>query len=300
MSHRYLLGLAATLLLGSCATTAYRPASDVVQQNFIHEYGLEIPQADWVARGSNGEVITIKNSGVIVRSHYQNGLLHGDTTYSFPHSDLVERTERYNQGQLEAEVDHFASGVPSVEKIHRGGDRQEVISWYEDGTPRSTEHLVGDRLVSGEYFSPSHEIESRICSGTGMRIRRGVMGELLSHDQIAQGELIQRITFDVTGHPKEITPYHEGKIHGLRRTFLPGGEPNTNEQWVNGLQHGMTTQYRNGQKYAEIPYLAGQKHGTERRFRNGEEVCEEVRWRFNERYQNSRFYLTESARESAI
>jgi len=291
MSRTHLIGLAALILLGSCSKAGYRPACDVVQQSFIHEYGIEVPQQDWVARGSNGEVITVKNTGVIVCSHYRDGLLHGETTYSFPHSDIVERTERYSHGKLQSEIDHFVSGVPAVEKIHHGSSQCELISWYEDGTPRSTEMIVGDRLVSGEYFSPSHEIESRICNGSGLRIRRGVQGELLSHDQIASGEMVERITFDVTGHPKEITPYQGGKIHGVRRTFLPGGEPNTSEQWAAGLQHGVTVQYRNGQRYAEIPYISGQRHGTERRFRNGEEVCEEVRWRFNERYHESRLIL---------
>lgn len=291
MSRQLLIGMAATLLLSGCTSNRCGTPRNVAQQSFIHEYGVPVTQKDWIARGSNGDVITTRLDGVTVTAHYKGNQLHGRVTYSFPHSQIIERTEVYDLGLLIAETDHFSSGVPHEERFYRGPNDVELVVWYEDGTPRSREHLLSDRLVTGEYFTPMNEVETRVRDGEGIRVRRGAEGELLSHDKIAQGELVERVIFDGLGHPREIIPYCEGKIHGLRRTFLTGGEPQTTEQWVMGVQHGLTTLYRNGELYAQVPYENGMRHGVERRFRNGQEVCEEVRWRFDERYQDSKFYL---------
>lgn len=296
MSRQLLIGMAATLLLSGCANNRCGGTScNVAQQSFIHEYGLPVSQQDWIARGSSGDVVTTRQDGVTVTTHYKQGQLHGKTTYSFPHSQIVERTEIYEAGVLTAETDHFPSGIPHEERFYRGPNDLELVVWYEDGTPRSREHLVAGRLVTGEYFTPMNEVETRVRGGEGLRVRRGAEGELLSHDKIAKGELVERVTFDGLGHPREIIPYQDGKIHGLRRTFLTGGEPATAEQWVNGVQHGITTLFRNGELYAQVPYENGLRHGVERRFRDGREVCEEVRWRFDERYQESRLFLSEES-----
>ena len=44
------------------------------------------------------------------------------------------------------------------------------------------------------------------------------------------------------------------------------------------MQHGKTTLFRGGEKYAEVPYVYGKKHGIERRYRDGNAVVEELTW----------------------
>ena len=75
--------------------------------------------------------------------------------------------------------------------------------------------------------------------------------------------------------PKAVTPYENWDIQGERQTFLPGGEPNTLEQWRQGYQHGPTVVFQNGEKYSELPYVKGKRQGLEKCYRNGDTLIEE-------------------------
>jgi len=271
----------ATLLLLAVTTTACnRPVSQgqqVVSETYIHKYGVEIPQEQWTSRGQQGKVVSTLSDGVTLTKSFEGGVLDGDTTYSFPHSDTIEKVQTYANGEMIREVIHYASGKPAQESIYNGPNT-DVTRWYENGAPLSKEHFDASGLVSGEYFTSKNQMESRIVNGEGIRIQHDAYGQMVSNDTFVGGHVTLVTAYHPNGSPKEVSPYVNDKINGIRRTYLPAGEPNSQEHWVDGNQQGTTLLFKNGEKYAEVPYVNGAKTGLERHFRNGKDVVEEITW----------------------
>lgn len=270
----FVLGLALT----SCAGSYYNSNPDVVEETYVHRYGVEVPQERWSESGQNGKVVSTLKTGVVVTRSYNSGILEGDTVYSFPHSSLTQKVETYSQGNLTKEVAYYISGEPAEQITYNGPNSWTLTSWYAGGAPQSKEEYENQRLVHGEYYNISHQIETQVNDGQGTRTRRDGEGQLVSTDSIQNGELVNSTTYYPTGAPKTITPYRNGIVEGTRRTYLQGGEPNTIEQWTAGQQQGITIAFQNGQKFAEIPYVNGQKDGIEKRFRDGITLVEEITW----------------------
>ncbi len=252
---------------------------EIVKETFIHKYGVPIPKEDWSRNGKDGQISQVMSDGVTIVRSFEKGILHGKTTYSFPNSSTVHTTEMYEHGELVASSENALSGVPYQEMTFSDGVLAQVTRWYEDGTPSAVESYESGALVNGEYRTPLNGIESRIVDGTGTRLIRGMEGELAAKDVFRSGQLHERITYFPNGDPSAVIPYEGGKIHGMRLTFLPGGLPNTVEQWVDGDQEGTTIVYQNGEKIAEVPYSKGQKNGVECRFRDGSLLVEEITWK---------------------
>jgi antitoxin component YwqK of YwqJK toxin-antitoxin module len=82
-------------------------------------------------------------------------------------------------------------------------------------------------------------------------------------------------------------------VTGQRRTFLPGGEPHTIEEWSEDHQEGVTVVYQNGEKIAEVPYLNGIKNGVEERFKDGRFLVEEVNWKAGKKHGPCYSYVGE-------
>ncbi|EKE07849.1 MAG: hypothetical protein ACD_17C00500G0002, partial [uncultured bacterium] len=78
------LYLAACALMTSCQTNHL--LDQVVSQTFVHKYGFETSEEEWEAREQDGLVVSTLKNGVKVIRSYENGQLHGDTVYTFPHS----------------------------------------------------------------------------------------------------------------------------------------------------------------------------------------------------------------------
>src|SRR5690606_18588493 len=97
-------------------------------------------------------------------------------------------------------------------------------------------------------------------------------------DKLEEGILVERTLYYPNGTPKEHVTYNNSIIDGLKKTYLPDGEPATVEEWDNGYQHGLTIIYQHGEKFAEIPYNRGRKDGIERRYRDGKDLFQEVTW----------------------
>lgn len=251
----------------------------VVQETFIHKYGVPVNKEDWTRNGKDGQVSQLMSDGVIITRTYEKGILNGKVTYTFPNSSTIRTTENYDNGVLTSRVEHADSGVPIEEMRFQGEQIAERTRWYEDGTPAALEHYQEGSLVEGEYRTLLNVIESHVVDGMGTRMIRGNENELLHKDTIQQGHLIERVSYFSNGDPSAITHYEKDLIHGLRLTFMPGGLPNTLEQWAHGKQDGVTTVYQNGEKIAEVPYVNGQKHGVEFRFRDGQTVVEEISWK---------------------
>lgn len=251
---------------------------EIVEQTYVHRYGVEVTPEDWSARGESGQIMTTRRDGVVVKQNYNRGQLHGITTYTYPHSETFQRTEEYENGTLVREVNHYINGMPEEEISYNGPNDKTITLYYDTGTPWVRERIVDDVLVNGEYYNHQNKLEGRVDQGYGERVRRDAFGHMLSKDEIKEGVMVSRTTYHPNGNPKEVTPYVDGQIEGLRRTFLPDGEPNTVEEWVADTQDGTTTLYQNGERITEIPYIAGVKHGIEKRYSNGVEVVEEITW----------------------
>ena len=253
---------------------------EVVGQTFVHKYGVAVPSNYWTSAGESGVVVSTMADGVVVSRSYSAGTLDGETTYTYPHSSQVQKSETYDWGTLAREAEFYFDGTPKREtKYNTPEEGMKTIStWYLSGTPRSIERYQDDRLTSGESFTPLNQPDGVIINGQGSRLNRDDYGQLLSTDTIENGQMVLRQTYYPNGSPKETIPYNNGLVEGVKKTFLPGGEPDTVEQWAAGQQHGTTTVYQHGDKFAEVPYTNGDKNGVECRYRDGNVKVQEISW----------------------
>ncbi|MBA3958591.1 MAG: toxin-antitoxin system YwqK family antitoxin [Parachlamydiaceae bacterium] len=252
----------------------------VVDETYVHRYGVEVPRQDWRERGQNGKVISTLANGVTVTKNYSAGVLEGDTCYTFPHNQSIERVETYQNNQRVKETSFYHAGAPRREIAYQPNGCKRIVKWYENGAPQSIEEYdVNGFLTQCEYHDFDHQSDSWVHNGEGMRVERDEYGQLVCRDTIQGGAMISRATYHPNGSPREITPYHDGNVEGLLKSYYPAGEPNTLEEWVGGKQQGVTTVYRNGEKYAEVPYVRGAKQGVERHYRDGTTVTEEISWK---------------------
>lgn len=277
-----LAGLSGLALLATACGGRSTCCNDecVVGQTYVHKYGVAVPSNYWTSAGESGVVVSTMADGVVVSRSYSNGSLDGECTYTYPHSSQVQKSETYDWGTLTKESEFYFDGTPKRET--RYNDPQEgmmvVSTWYLSGTPRNIERYQGNALASVECYTPLNQADAVVVNGQGTRLNRDDYGQLLSTDTIENGQMILRQTYYPNGTPKETIPYNNGNVEGVKRTFLPGGEPDTVEQWSGGLQNGMTTIYQHGDKFAEVPYANGDKHGVECRYRDGSVKVQEISW----------------------
>jgi antitoxin component YwqK of YwqJK toxin-antitoxin module len=288
-----LILLSGAIALSGCASSnrANKDCCYVVDEKYVHKYGLEVAQNDWKARGKNGQVISTLDNGVVMTKQYDFGVLEGETTYTFPNSNTIEKVETYKNGQLVKTVINDESGAPKEETEMTAEGNKYVTIWYNDGTPQSRESYQDDLLVQAEYFNGSNKVESRVDNGFGTRIVRDQYGDLVSTDTFKNGALVSKTTYHKNGAPKAFTPYANNVVEGMRKTFMPAGEPETVEEWVGGVREGTTLAYKNGEKFAEVPYKNGRKNGIEKRYRDGSTLIEEISWRDNQRHGPSDTYV---------
>lgn len=251
----------------------------VVEERYIHQYGMEIGANEWQTRGRNGQVIATLENGVIVAKQYSCGKLEGESTYTFPHSSTIEHVDSYEGNVLLKTVYNDQAGHPKEEVRHLGGNTKNVTSFYDSHAPRCKEFYQDDYLTSGEYFTYDTRLESRIDHGSGIKILRQADGSLVGDAVYENGKLVKETYFHPNGNPKEMIPYNkEGMIEGVKRTYLINGEPNSIEEWSQNQLNGKTTLFKNGEKFAEVPYSWGKKEGVERRYKDGSILAEEITW----------------------
>jgi len=281
-------------LLGTVTSCqSNRNCCDEVVCETVHRYGVALDPNDWSDRGQDGQVVSMRKDGVVVNRCYDSGILHGECTYTFPHRDVIQRKEVYDQGMLRQEYFHYSSGVPQMQTDFNGSDQKAVTVWYENGAPHCKEmHDNQNNLLNGEYFNIEQQVESRVESGNGFRIRRDGQGQLESVDTIQNGQMVLRTAYHSNGMPASVTPYANGVVEGERRTYLSGGEPSTIEAWQNNQQHGTTQIFEHGEKRAEMPFVNGRQHGVERRFRDdGATVAQEITWSRGQKHGPANSYM---------
>jgi len=268
----------------------------VVDETYVHKYGVAVPSDFWTKSGENGAVITAMGDGTVITRTYNAGLLDGETSYSYPHSSQTQKIEMYNNGTLLSVTEYYFSGSRQNEtKFDSPVGMKTVSTWYLSGTPRSIEIYNGELLSSGEYFNINNNLDSSVDGSEGTRLVRDDYGQLISTDSIKKGLLALRTTYHTNNSPKEMIPYKNGVVDGSKQSFLPAGEPDTIEQWSDGQQHGTTTIYQHGEKFAEVPYNNGVKNGMEQRYRNGQEVVKEVSWQNGQLHGPSTTYVGDTA-----
>lgn len=276
--------LSSAALLASCMGRPTHDPSEVVEQSYVHRYGVPVPAQTWAAKGETGKVVSTLKSGVVVTKAYVNGVLDGETTYTFAHNDAIEKVETYNQGQLVKERYFYKSGSPSKEIEHTSSTSQLVKSFYEHGAPQSTETFENERLEKGEYYTPTHIVDSTVENGNGSRTRRDRFGLLAGVDLVKEGVIVETRTYYSDGSLHQTIPYQNGMVEGALKTFLPGGEPESIQYWTQGEETGERIQFENGEKVAVIQMEKGVKNGMERRYRNNEILVEEIAWQEDVRH----------------
>ncbi len=283
--------LTAALIAVSVTSCAKSGKDKVVKQRYVHKYGVEVASDDWSSRGEDGQVITTLADGVKVTKQYARGRLHGETNYTFPHSDTIQRIEVYDNGRLAKTTYNSENGWPSEEIRIISPTQTELTKWFESSSPQSVETYEGDCLVIGEYYTPENQLESRVDNGDGLRIVRDFYGTHLYNEKISNGFPVMQLTYHPNGVLKSETPLVRGTIEGTRQTYCPSGEPQTSESWIGGKQHGLTVIYKNGTVWREIPYVEGRKEGVEKIYRDGNRVAEEITWFEGKKHGPHRRYI---------
>lgn len=266
---------------------------NVLDETYVHKYGVAVPSEFWESSGEHGAVVSTMADGVVVSRSYTSGMLDGDTTYTYPHSSQIQKSESYQMGTLVKETEYFFDGSPKWQVIYQapGEDMRSMTSWYLTGSPKSIEHYYDSQLVKGDYFTAANQRDAFVENGQGTRIMRDDYGVSISNDRIENGQMTLCQNYYSNGSPKETIPYKNGQIDGVKRAYQPGGEPDTIEQWVAGRQEGMALIYQHGEKFAEVPYFNGEKHGVECRYRDGSVKVQEISWHSGQMYGPSTTYV---------
>lgn len=257
---------------------------EVVSQKYIHKYGFELDEKEWIARDRDGKIEQYLENGVKVAKTYENGYLHGETTYSYPYSATVEKSYMYEEGELVQETFHDRSGVPIQQKTYDSEDEKTITFWNVSGSPLRIERYERGLLVDGTYYSPQNTIESEVQEGEGIRYKRSRTGVLLGIDHISQGELQKRTTFYPNGQTHVVSEFSDYLLNGKQEIYTASGRLYMSKDWEDGFMHGKKIAYKNDQVVMETPYEYGKKDGVEKRFDPQGNLLAEIRYQDDEKH----------------
>ncbi|MCY3975104.1 MAG: hypothetical protein OXF02_06160 [Simkaniaceae bacterium] len=284
------------LFLSGCNGSDRDRHEDVVSTRYIHKYGYDVSEKEWKHAEYPGRVVTKLRDGITVTASYEEGVLHGTVTRTYPHSHTLESSIVYERGVPVRKTLYTPRGIPDREEIFYSSDHKKVTRWYGSGTPLSTEEWRGDRLVSGEYYDTCNESEAHVAQGFGVRIVRNAHEQREMRETIEEGRPVLREIYYPHGVPRAVIPLQGGVVHGEKKVFAPSGEPVAYETYRCDVLHGPATYFRNGCKYLEISYEEGRKHGTERHFVDGVTLVEETEWRDGHKHGPSVLYFDDMSR----
>ncbi|CCB89794.1 toxin-antitoxin system YwqK family antitoxin [Simkania negevensis] len=273
----YFLPVLALFTVG-CHNSNHDKDEQVVSKRYIHKYGYDVSKEEWETATYPGQVITTLRNGITVTASYEDGMLHGPTTYTYPHSNSLESLNIYERGNLVKKTSYTLRGIPFKEEVFMSPSHHKITKWYTAGTPLSVEEYHNSELLEGEYYNKNNEVIERVRKGAGIRLTRDQHEKVIAKETIENGYPILRETFHPHGVPHTIVSLSGGKIHGEKKVYAPSGEPISCENYRHNVLHGPATYYQNGYRYLEINYRNGVKHGTERHFVDGETIVEETQW----------------------
>jgi len=285
-----ILPVAVLGLFTGCNNHTKNKDNEVVSERYIHKYGYDVSKQEWSEQDYPGQVVTTQRNGVSTVSSFDGGILHGPTTETYPHSQTLKSKKIYDKGILTKQIFLDIKGIPEKQETYTSPTHMKVISWYSDGTPRYQEEYASGKLINGQYFTITNEVESRVEDGVGVRIIRDQIGRLKSRQNYERSEIIHNETYHVNNTPMTSVSYNKGVVHGEKLSYSSNGAPLFKENYNNGKLNGISTYYQNGYKYLEIPYASGEKDGVERHYIDGETISEETIWNENMRHGPSVIY----------
>ncbi len=264
--------------------------SNVISQQYVHKYGFDLSKNEWQSRKKEGSVITILDNGITVTNNYNNGVLHGLTTYSYPNSSILEKIYEYDNGTLIKETYQDESGIPYKEKVYEPDNKILITLWDKVGVPISQEQYENNALINAKYFKPNNELEATIENTTGTRIKRDRNGELLYKDTIKNGKLKARNTYHSNGQIKASMIFKNYKLHGEQITYSDKGDVILRQTFNNGKLDGMKIAYKNNKKIYEQPYVNGLKHGIERHFKEDGSIKAQINWENDKKHGSEKIF----------
>ena len=264
---------------------------EIVSKRYVHKYGYDVSKQDWDLAEFPGQVITTLRNGTTLTASYEDGVLHGKTTSTYPHSQTIESLLTYEKGQLVQKTSYNIRGVPEKEETYLSPTHLRETKWYSTGVPLSVEEYHLTELLTGEYYSKNNEILCKVTKGSGERLTRDRHEKVTTKEIIENGYAIKKETFHPHGIPHTITSLSGGKMYGERKVFAPTGEPLSIEFFKNNLLEGLATYFQNGCKFLEINYQEGEKHGPERHFIDGELLVEQTEWLDNQKHGPSTVFF---------
>lgn len=293
MNHkRVLVAACVPLLLSGCFSSD--GINPVVSQQFVHKYGFSVTPQEWQEREGDGQIVEMLASGVKIVRSYENGALHGASTYTFPNSSVVEKLQVYDQGTLLKEVSYDGTGMPIREDVYEFDDRTITTLWDDKGAPLSIEEYNGGVLTDAKYYTASHELEGQVEGGFGERVRRDRSGLMLSRETIQNGIATVRTTYHPNGEIHTVSRYDGDQLHGEQLKFTSNGKPLMKLNWNHGVLDGHKVAFRNGFKVAEIPYVNGLKDGVETHFDDMGNLTAEIVWQKDKKHGPSKFFSEDS------
>ena len=117
------------LLFTSC-NKKNKKDENVVSQRYIHKYGYDVSKDEWLLNKYPGQVVTVLKDGTTIASSYENGNLHGTTTFTYPYSQTIESLSIYENGNLIKKVSYNIKGLPKKEDIFLSDDHIKTSFWY--------------------------------------------------------------------------------------------------------------------------------------------------------------------------
>lgn len=269
---------------------------NVISQRYIHKYGYDVSQEEWNTQQYPGQVLTTMRDGKTITESFEDGLLHGSKTETYPHSQTIQTLENYERGHLVRRISYSVRGIPEKEEVFKSAKHVLITNWYPSGSPKAKEEYKDKVLINGWYYSVANETDSRIENGTGEKTVRNQTGDMLSREVFNNYRVTYVETYYPNNTPSTMTSYENGRIHGEKKHFSMSGDPIFIEQYSNGLKHGLCTYYQNGYKYLEVPYSNNYKDGVERHYIDGEVVVEETEYKDGIKHGPSIVYCDGSAR----
>lgn len=261
--------------------------SIIIKETFKNNYGIIVTGSEWAKRGKSGTITRVLKDGSTTHEVYVNGLLNGEITHTFPHTETISSVRIFDQGKLLSLKSFFVNGLPSIEEVYHSDGSRTVSKWPENkdldviSEPYFIETTQQGRVLQGFYSSINGRYVSKIQNGEGIRSIFSSTSNLLSEETFSEGVMIKRTTFYPNRDPETITHYLNYEPHGIKCSYLQGGIPNTIEEWRHGYQDGNTTIFKNGYKVSEISFVKGKKEGLELRYNEQELIAEEVYWKSN-------------------
>lgn len=287
--------LISMLALAGCWGSSAPDEDSTVATTYTHQYGFPLKKEEFVDNKYPGQVTTTLKNGTTIIQTYEEGLLHGASTYTFPYSKTVQTYELYNEGKLVKQIRYDIKGMPLEEKLYTSSTVMRLTKWYADGVPMSIEQYVADALQEGQYFNQKNEIEAFVKDGIGERLIRTNEGRLIAKEQIQDGFPTKHEDFYENRSPLSIAYYKNGLLHGEKIIFTQTGEPSTVEEYVDGKLHGKVVKFENGAPAIETYYLNGLKNGVETHFIDGKTVVQKLTWFGDKKHGPCTYYAEDGS-----